>query len=104
MIGYDFTIENWWNEHWLPIFSNGGGSHICYDLKGIFTGEKGQLIEYWKSDDDRSVIAPGLSDFLHSLNQYYEKTALHDFDNYFDINEYITAWEKEFIVATPIRK
>lgn len=42
MIGTDFEIENWWNENWIPIFHNGGGSYICYDSKGIFTGNKGQ--------------------------------------------------------------
>lgn len=60
MIGYDFEIENWWNAHWLPVFSNGGGSYICYDLKGVFTGESGQLVEFWKADNDRNVIAPDL--------------------------------------------
>ena len=104
MIGYDFEIENWWNENWLPIFSNGGGSYICYDLKGIFTGQKGQIVEYWKGDNDRSVIAPSLADFLDSLNQYYEKTIRNDFDEYFDISESITQWKKEFIVDKPIEK
>lgn len=31
MIGSDFEIENWWNGNWLPFFSDGGGSHVCYD-------------------------------------------------------------------------
>ncbi|UII76231.1 SMI1/KNR4 family protein [Flagellimonas sp. HMM57] len=104
MIGYDFEIENWWNENWLPIFSNGGGSYICYDLKGVFTGQKGQLVEYWKGDNDRPVITPSLADFLNSLNQYYEKTSENDFDEYFDISESITQWKKEFIVDKPIEK
>ncbi len=104
MIGYDFEIENWWNEHWLPIFSNGGGSYICYDLNGAFTGQKGQLVEYWKGDNDRPVIAPSLSDFLNSLNQYYKKTSEDDFDGYFDISESIIQWKKEFIVNKPIEK
>ena len=30
-------IDNWWNENWIPIFHNGGGGHICYDMIGIFT-------------------------------------------------------------------
>lgn len=47
MIGTDFEIENWWNEHWIPVFHNGGGDYICYDTKGIFTGNKGQIIEFW---------------------------------------------------------
>lgn len=104
MIGYDFEIENWWNKNWLPIFSNGGGNYICYDLKGIFTNKKGQLIEYWNGDNDRPVIAPNLVNFLNSLNQYYAKTSTNDFDKYFDIGESITKWKKRFIVDKPIEK
>ncbi len=104
MIGYDFEIENWWNENWLPIFSNGGGSYICYDLKGVFTKVKGQLIEYWAKDNDRSVIAPNLIDFIKKLNQYYEETSKEEFDEYFDISESIVQWMKEFIVNKPINK
>ncbi len=104
MIGYDFEIENWWNENWLPIFSNGGGSYICYDLKGIFTEKKGQLIEYWKDDNDRSVIAPSLTDYIKKLNQYYDNTPSDNFDEYFDISKDIAEWKKEFIVDKPIEK
>lgn len=104
MIGYDFEIENWWNENWLPIFTNGGGSYICYDLKGVFTGQKGQLVEYWKGDNDRPVIAPNLTDFLSILNQYYESTSKDDFDEYLDISEHITQWKKMFFVDKPIIK
>ena len=104
MIGYDFEMENWWNENWFPIFSNGGGSFICYDLKGVFTGQKGQLIEFWNADNDRNVIAPNLVSFLNSLNQYYESTSKNDFDEYFDINESISQWRKSFIVDKPIKK
>lgn len=104
MIGYDFEIENWWNENWLPIFSNGAGSYICYDLKGIFTGQKGQLVEYWKGDNDRQVIDMRLVDFLNNLNQYYETNSKNNFDKKFDINESIAQCKKEFIVDKPIEK
>lgn len=103
MIGYDFEIENWWNENWLPLFSNGSGNYICYDTKGIFTGEKGQLIEYWNKDNDRNVIAPNLSEFLKKLNQYYEENTKEDFDAFFDISYNIKQWRKKFIVSTPIK-
>ena len=79
MIGSDFEIENWWNESWLPIFSNGGGSYICYDLGGIFTGDKGQLIEYWNRDNDRNVIASNLETFISQLVKYYDNNKPEDF-------------------------
>ena len=102
MIGYDFEIENWWNESWLPLFSNGGGSSICYDLQGIFTGNAGQLVEYWNEDNDRNVIAPGLVDFLHALNAYYRETPVAEFDSYFDITGHIQQWKQEFFVVNKL--
>ena len=87
MIGFDFEIENWWNENWLPIFQNGGGDSICYDLKGAFTAQKGQLIEFWHADNDRNVIAPKLQMFLEQIISLYETTQKEEFDEYFEVEE-----------------
>lgn len=86
MIGYDFEIENWWNKNWLPIFHNGGGSHICYDVKGVFTGSKGQIIEYWKADYDRNVIFDNLSQFFEQIIDYYKVNDSSKYDGYFKVN------------------
>ena len=102
MIGYDFEIENWWNAHWLPVFSNGGGSYICYDLKGVFTGESGQLVEFWKADNDRNVMAPDLRTFMESLNKYYKDTPVEHYKS-FNITNKLPK-PKAFIVKTPIEK
>lgn len=104
MIGFDFEIENWWNKSWLPLFGNGGGSYICYDMEGVFTGDAGQIIEYWNGYDDRPVIAPSLTHFIQKLNQYYEETPKNDFDEFFDISDRIASWKKRFIVDKPISK
>lgn len=103
MIGYDFTIKNWWNKHWLPVFSNGDGSHICIDLNETFTNNKEQLIEFWKSDNDRVVTAPSLSVFLQQLAKYYEETPKEKFDGYFDISESLKPYRQKFIVNEPIK-
>jgi len=97
MIGSDFEIENWWNENWLPIFHNGGGSYICYDLGGIFTGKKGQMIEYWNKDNDRNIIAGNLEDFINQIIIYYSNTKSNDFDEYFKIKN-IDNYPIRFIV------
>ena len=97
MIGFDFEIENWWNENWIPIFQNGGGDNICYDLKGIFTGQKGQLIEFWHADNDRNIIAPTLEAFLKKIIDFYETKQKEDFDEYFEI-ENVGNYPKRFIV------
>ena len=83
MIGFDFDIENWWNEKWIPIFHNGAGDYICLDTGGIFTGREGQLIEFWHADKDRNIIAPTLELLLSKLNHYYETIQPKDFDEYF---------------------
>ena len=98
MIGFDFTIENWWNENWIPIFQNGGGDNICYDLKGIFTGQKGQLVEFWHADNDRNVIAPTLETFLGKMIDFYEIKRREEFDEYFQI-ETIVNYPKRFSVS-----
>lgn len=103
MIGYDFTIKNWWNTHWLPIFSNGGGSYICFDTEGTFTNNKEQLIEFWKSDNDRNVIAPNLTTFLETLVDHYNTTPKDKFDGYFDISEGLKPYRQKFIVDEPIK-
>ena len=103
MIGSDFEIENWWNESWFPIFGNGGGSYICYDLGGIFTGDKGQLIEYWNRDNDRNVIASNLETFISQIVKYYDNNKPEDFDEYFQIKKN-EGFPKTFIVSTIIKQ
>ncbi|MFD2965919.1 SMI1/KNR4 family protein [Sphingobacterium bambusae] len=98
MIGYDFEIDNWWNAHWLPIFQNGGGDSICYDLKGIFTGQKGQILEFWHADNDRNVIAPSLEAFFNKIVKYYATKQKEEFDEFFTV-EKIPEYPKRFILT-----
>lgn len=72
MIGSDFELPDMWHETWIPIFSNGGGDFICYDLAGSFDGQAGQLIEYWHADNDRNIIAGDLAGLLQALVNLYE--------------------------------
>lgn len=99
MIGYDFEIENWWNKQWIPVFCNGGGDHICYDLEGTFTGEPGQMIEFWHADNYRKIIAPALQVFIEAINHYYENTSPADFDEFFVPKKEIAGFPKEFILS-----
>lgn len=99
MIGFDFEIENWWHEKWIPIFQNGGGDSICYDLGGIFTGIERQLIEFWHADNDRNVIAPTLEAFLNVLIKYYETKQKDTFDEYFRIG-HVDHYPQKFILSS----
>lgn len=97
-IGTDFEIENWWNEGWIPLFSNGGGDYICYDTEGIFTGSKGQLIEFWHDANNRVVIANHLEIFLKALTRHLQETPEDELDEYFDVEEHLEVYRKEFKV------
>ena len=44
-----------WKKTWLPLFENGAGDHLCFDLG------KGSLVAYWHADEDRVVEHPGLA-------------------------------------------
>lgn len=79
MIGFDFEIENWWHKDWIPLFNNGGGDLICYDMGGLFTDNPGQLIEFWHADNDRNIITPSLSTFLDTLIAYYKAGQLDEY-------------------------
>ena len=94
MIGSDFEIENWWNENWIPIFQNGGGDNISYDLKGIFTEQKAQLIEFWHADNDRNVIALSLEAFFGKIIDFYETKNKEEFDKYFKVKKMTTIPKK----------
>lgn len=85
MIGLDFEVDNWWNKNWIPLFHNGGGDYICYDLEGTFTGNPGQLIEFWHADADRNVIAPSLSAFIDQLINLYQTTENKQLDEFVSV-------------------
>ena len=67
MIGYDFDREGWWRRGWIPFLSNGGGSHLCVDVTAEDGGSPGQLVAYWKADEDRPVEYPNLETWLERL-------------------------------------
>lgn len=55
MIGYDFEDPRYWRRGWVPFLSNGGGSYLCLDLAAEDGGQPGQILAFWKADDDRPV-------------------------------------------------
>lgn len=95
-IGDEFYLVNQWSNNWLPIFCDGGGSRICYDLEGIFTGQQNQLVLYLNGYTERQVIAPSLQEFIGQVVQYYEDTPTTDYNPYFDISDRISQWNQVF--------
>lgn len=67
MIGHDFNDPRYWRRGWVPFLHNGGGSHLCLDLMAEDGGQPGQLIAFWKHDEDRPVEYPSLQAWLAGL-------------------------------------
>ncbi|MCU0436423.1 MAG: SMI1/KNR4 family protein [Raineya sp.] len=96
MIGKDFDRENWWHQSWIPLFHNGGGDYIGYDLEGVFTGQKGQILKHYHNYEVRNVLASSLEVFLEALNTLYEKTPSEELDEYVEIS--VAGYPKRFKV------
>jgi cell wall assembly regulator SMI1 len=67
MIGYDFEDPRWWRRRWVPYLHNGGGSHLCVDVAAEDGGQPGQIVAFWKADEDRPVEYPSLEAWLADL-------------------------------------
>src|SRR4051812_12366398 len=76
MIGYDFEDPRYWRRGWVPFLSNGGGSYLCVDLAAEDGGTPGQLVEFWKADQDRPVAYPSVEAWLNGVADSMEQGAL----------------------------
>lgn len=67
MIGFDFEDPKYWRRGWVPFLHNGAGSYLCLDLDAEDGGQSGQIIAFWKSDQDRPIKYPCVQAWLASL-------------------------------------
>ncbi|MGJ7528443.1 SMI1/KNR4 family protein [Variovorax sp. GB1P17] len=67
MIGFDFEDPATWRRGWVPFLSNGGGSYLCVDIDAEGGGQPGQLIAFWKADEDRPVEHASVQAWLADL-------------------------------------
>jgi cell wall assembly regulator SMI1 len=67
MIGFDFDDPAYWRRGWVPFLHNGAGSHLCLDMAGEDGGQPGQLVGFWKRDEDRPVEFPSVEAWLADL-------------------------------------
>jgi cell wall assembly regulator SMI1 len=65
--------DNWWNEAWVPITSNGSGDSYCIDLDPTPEGQKGQIIRMWHDVPERELIAPSFTAWINKF--------INDLDN-----------------------
>ena len=64
----------------------------AYGRQGIFTENRGQLIEFWHADNDRNVIAPALETFFEKVIRFYETKQKEEFDQYFNVGKIDNYW------------
>lgn len=67
-----FKTTNWYRKTWVPFLSNRAGDHVCWDPRGSFSGEPGQVLEFWHTDHDRKVLAPSFDGWLTALVESME--------------------------------
>lgn len=72
MIGLDFEEPTYWRRGWIPFLHNGGGSYLCVDMGVEDGGQVGQLIAFWKQDQDRPVEYPSVEAWLTELVESME--------------------------------
>ncbi|WP_371171481.1 SMI1/KNR4 family protein [Aliiroseovarius sp. 2305UL8-7] len=103
MIGYDFTLENWWNPAWLPLFHNGGGDYLVIDLQGVHTGDANQILRVYHDWEYRPIIARDLETFLQAALSYHDTTPLEQMDEFHEIDEFLPALDVSFNASGPIK-
>lgn len=59
-----FKTKNWWRKTWIPVFDKPTGDYICWDPRGSFSGEPGQILEFWHNDHERDIITPSFDAYL----------------------------------------
>lgn len=50
---------------WIPVAHDFSGNHLALDLNPGPQGQRGQVINYGPDENDKYVLAPSLTDFLH---------------------------------------
>ena len=60
----------------MPFLHNGAGSWLCLDLAAQDGGRIGQLVAFWKRDDDRPIEYASMEAWLTKLVASMENGSL----------------------------
>lgn len=52
------------NPRWIPLFNTGGGNHVGLDFDPGPQGTPGQVINFGRDEDDKTVLAKSMEHFL----------------------------------------
>jgi cell wall assembly regulator SMI1 len=56
-----------WSPDWIPLFDNTQGDHVFMDLNPPKGGSRGQLIDWWRLDGPKRIIARSFRPLLKRL-------------------------------------
>jgi cell wall assembly regulator SMI1 len=63
------VAREYWRRGWFPFAIDGGGNAYAVDLSPVEGGTWGQIIVIGGDEDERRVLAPGLTAFLLAAAQ-----------------------------------
>ncbi len=70
---HDPARPGWWHPAWVPIMANDNSDYLCVDTEGVWTGDRGQIIQYWHDMTMRPVESAGLGEWLVLLVEDLER-------------------------------
>ncbi|MBR1823895.1 MAG: SMI1/KNR4 family protein [Ruminococcus sp.] len=65
------------NSRWIPICGDGGGNHIGIDLDPDVNGKVGQVINFGRDEDKKTVLADSLTSFFERLTRIVKSDDLY---------------------------
>jgi cell wall assembly regulator SMI1 len=74
----DAVHPDYWRPGWFPFATDGGGNSYAVDLSPPPGGTYGQVIVIGRDEDERRVLAPGLTEFLRQTAQRAPQVAERD--------------------------
>jgi len=72
LIGSDFEDPRWWRQSWVPFLDNGGGDHLCLDLKAEDGGTPGQVLAFYHDYASRPIQFDSFAAWLTGLVESME--------------------------------
>ena len=62
-----------WSSDWLPLFDNTQGDHVFVDLNPPKGGSRGQLIDWWRADGPKRILARSFRTLLERVANDIER-------------------------------
>ncbi|MEN9360154.1 MAG: hypothetical protein RL095_1689 [Verrucomicrobiota bacterium] len=90
--------QKYWGNQWLPFLEDGNGNYICINL------ENGEILEFWKSDDDRPIIASHFDSWILKIVDEFKSKKWHEYRDSFLPEEDIKIYQSWDVVEIVINK